>query len=88
MGGNPKSKYCCYIAQPSMLCHYYGQIIIRTNKFATSQVAQTVAFTLTLRAMNAREVTQFPKLILPAKYAGLKYILLCIDFKKGNDIYG
>ena len=71
--GIPKSKYSCYIAQPSMLCHNYA-------KFGqTSQVAQTVAYTPTLRAMNAREVTQFhlvniackPGFIL-AKYAGLK----------------
>ena len=43
-----------------------------------SQVAQTVAYTLTLRAMNAREVTIFLVNIaclhefLLTKYAGLK----------------
>ena len=44
-----------------------------------SQAAQTVAYTLTLRAMNAREVTQFHLVniacetgFLLAKYAGLK----------------
>ena len=67
LGGNPKSKYCFYIAQTSMLCpnHVKKKMQI-SSQFATSQVAQTVAYTLTLLAQNAREVTQFPQVILPA----------------------
>ena len=47
------------------------------TQFATSHAAQTVAYTLTLLAQNAREVTQFPK---------LKEIR--VDFKKDIDVYG
>ena len=99
---NPKSKYCCYIAQPSMLSHNYVQfwhinygLCQEETQFATSQAALSVAYTLTVLALNAREVTQFPQLILPANMHSFelnmqvkKYILLCIDFKKGIDVYG
>ena len=50
------------------------------TQFAKSHAAQTAAYTVTLLALNAREVTQFPQLILPAniyyfiltRYAGFK----------------
>ena len=69
-GDIPKSKYCCYIVQPSMLCRHYVQFWqindclcseeMVFTQFATSHAAQTDAYTLTLLAQNAREVTQSP----------------------------
>ena len=52
MGGIHKSKYSYYIAQPSMLCHNY-------IKFWQIRWPKLLHKTLRLRAMNAREVTQF-----------------------------